>query len=659
MRIPSAEGFGQVIAERQAPRQINPDAYGEGLGRTIAGIGMDVQREQAATRDAAERAEAVRTVHATRDNLSAAHDEIVELVRTGELPKTEAAARWQERSREISSGMMEGVSPKYRADTQADIDSQNAKFSRGVGAAVTARDRADVRAGLDSTFEAASRLYMKDPAAANAMVDGAINEFGPHSGLAPDQISKAKQQWTENTRFTKAGGLILNARRDNKALDKVSEDLKGDEFSSLDPQKRLQLETQIEGFKISNQQHADAAAARALALREHQLKVAESSFNAASSLVLTGKVLSPEYITQISKDTAGTPFAAAIPDLIKQAPERSAFGMQPLATMDATINQVRATLNVQGTDPKTEKKVAELETIRNQARKDYEADPLTAANERGIIQQVAPLNVQDLPSLLSTLGGRTAQAALVSQQVGQPVSPLLKQEAESVGKLLNLLPVEQRSTAIAQLAQTIGPEQASALGKQMAPKDKALGISLGLAGDRTTQGRYTSELVLRGAQAIKDKAVKEDNVALTGVRAQVAAEIGDAYQNQEQRAAMIEAGVLAHYGLQAEGSGDTAQATRLVTGGITTRNGKKVPLPYGVSEDEFDEKMTNLSPANLRTALPAQQVWISGTAMKLDDFIKQVPNAALIHAGQGRYAVQTGAGLATNADGAPLIFEVK
>lgn len=667
-RIPSAEGFGNVVSDpvQLDRRQTNADAYGAGIGRAVQGISMDMlaeqrreQREAELTRDAADRAAAVRSVHGARDSLTAAHNEIIEMVRTGELPKEEAATRWQERAKEIGSAFTEGVSPKYLPDTTADIESQNAKFSRGVARAVTLRDQSDVRAGLDSTFEAAQRLYMKDPKAADAMVDGALAQMGPFSGLAPDQLGKQKQIWTENTRFAKASELITGARRDNKALDKVEKALSGDEFASLDPQRKVQLMTQIEGFRVSNIQRAEAEARRIQAAREHQLKEAESAYNAASGLVMSGKMLNPEYVAKITKATAGTPFADALPELLKQAPERSAFGMQPLSVMDATITQIRGSLNQQGTDPATEKRVAQLEHIRDQAKKDYAEDPLLAAQERGLVQSITPVSTRDLPSLLGTLAERTQQAAMVSQQVGQPVSPLLKTEAETVGKMLNLLPVEQRSTAIAQLAMTVGPQQAAALGKQMAPKDKATGIALGMAGDKTSAGRYTSELVLRGAQAIKDRAVKEDSAAITGIRARVAAEIGDAYPNQELRATMIEAATLAEYGLQSEGSGDPSRAVRLVTGGLAERGGKKVPLPRGMTADDFDKRLGALTAANVRTALPDAKVYVSGRPLEQDAFLKAVPQAALIHAGQGRYAVQTGSGMATNAAGAPLILEIQ
>ena len=221
--------------------------------------------------------------------------------------------------------------------------------------------------------------------------------------------------------------------------------------------------------------------------------------------------------------------------------------------------------------------------------------------------------------------------------------------------MINILPVEQRSTAIAQLAQTLGPQQAAALGRQLAPKDKALGIAIGMAGAKTSAGRYTSELVLRGAQAMRDKSVQVDNRAMTGVRARVAEEIGNAYPNQELRETMIEAAVLAQYGLEAEGSGDLSRAVRLVTGGIVERGGSKVPLPYGMNAETFDQRLRSLTPLDLRTA----QVVVAGQKLSTYDFLQQLGDAPLIHAGQGRYAVQAGGGLVQRPDGKPLILEIR
>lgn len=669
MRIPSAEGFGQVIAEPARPdrrRDVTPDALGAGLARSIQGIAVDMaqeeQKEERArvqTQDAADRATAARAVYGARESSADAQAQFAEDIRAGVIPKDDAVNRWKQRYVEIRSEALQGVPVKYRADAEADIDIQSSRFTRGIHKAISQRDQADVREGINGTLEAAQRVSMRDPAAADKMVDDAIAQFGPHSGLGADELAKTKQAWRENTRFTRANALVLGARQDNKSLSEVERRLGSEEFGDMDPQRKIQLMTQIQGLKASNIQRAEAEAARARAAQDAALRKAESAFNAANSLVMGGKTLSPEYVTQLTQQTAGTPFAAALPDLLKQAPERSAFGMQPVAQMDATINQLRADLNVKGTDPRTEKRVNELEAIRDGKRKALNEDPLIGAQEYGG-PPIPNIDTNSIGGLVASIAARGEAVTFASSQLGgQPVSPLTRQEAEQVGKLINVLPVEQRSSAVAQLAQVIGPQQSAALAKQMAPQDKALGLALGMAGDKTTAGRYTSELVLRGAQAIKDRGVQQDNKALTGTRALVAKEIGDAYVDQGVREAMIDAAVLAQYGLESEGSGDLPRAVRLVTGGLTEQAGKKIPLPRGMEPSEFSKRLKTLTVDSLRTALPEGKVYVSGTPMATDDFLKQVPNAALIHAGQGKYAVQTGAGLATNAHDDPVVFEVK
>jgi hypothetical protein len=660
-RIPSADGFGEVVPQpvQLDRRQQHPDAYGAGIGRAITGIALDIQQEERATRDAADRASAVRTVHSARDGLSAAHDEIVELVRNGQLPKEQAQQRWQERSKEITDGMAEGVSPRYQENTRLDMESHGATLARGVGKAVLQRDQADVREGLNSALETAGRLFMKDGAAADKMVDDALAQFGPYSGLAPDQLAREKQNWKENSRYTKGYSLVNGARRDNAALDKVAAQLSGPEFEAMDPQRREALFTTLEGYKVTNVQRMEADARRRQAEEERRLRRAEHEANAANSILMTGKMLDAETVQRVSVAVTGTPYEASFRENLQQGPTRAAFGMQPPAVMDRLITEARAQLNVTGTNEHAEKLIKGMEQIRDQAKKDYAEDPLLAAQERGILQAVDPVDTRSVSNLLATLGKRTDQAALVQTQTGAPVSPLLKSEAESVAKTLNVLPLDQRSTAVAQISQALGPAQASALAKQMAPKDKALGIAFGMAGAKTTEGRYTSELVLRGASAIKDRSVKDDNAALTGIRARVAAELGDAYVDQEVRQTMIDAAVFAEYGLQSEGSGDVRRAVNLVTGGITERGGRKVPLPYGMKAPEFEKRLLNLQPADLGNQVVDGKVYVAGTAMDPAEFLKQVPSAALLHAGQGRYAVQTGTGLATNAQGRPLIIQVK
>jgi hypothetical protein len=74
---------------------------------------------------------------------------------------------------------------------------------------------------------------------------------------------------------------------------------------------------------------------------------------------------------------------------------------------------------------------------------------------------------------------------------------------------------------------------------------------------------------------------------------------------------------------------------------------------------EFDKRISQVTSVDIAGQLTDGKVYVSGTAMDPAEFLNGVPTAALIHAGQGKYAVQTGAGIATNGNGRPLIIEVK
>lgn len=663
-RIPVGEGLGNVIAEpaRAPDTRYLEGAFGTGTGRAVEQFGQRLSRQQAMEqeqalrqREAADKAKATMLVNQVETDLDVLADEVSVGIQSGQIDKTKAQEEWERRYRARIAQALPDIPAEHQEIAQMAAQGRAQRLGRAVSRAVLQRDQADTRAGLESNLEQAQRIYLQDPAAADEMAQQAIESLGPFSGLDPAQLGRLHQSWKENTRLNKATVMITDARRDNQALSKVEKALEGDEFSALDPQRKASLLGQIEGYKVANIQRAEAEMRRRQAEEERRLRIAGAQFDAAQSIITQGKVLSPDYVEQVSRAVEGTPYAAAFRETLKQAPERTAFGVQPLAVQQAALNQARAQLNAQGTNPEAEERFKALEKIYEQARRDYSEEPLQAALERGVIQSLAPVDTSSVQGLVSTFRERIDQASLTRQQTGAPVSPLLSQEAEKVGQMIAILPVDQRASAVAQIAQTIGPEQASVLGRQIAPKDKALGIAFGMAGAKTTNGRYTSELVLRGAQAMKDRSVKADNTAVTGVRARIAEEIGEAYLNQEVRDTMIEAAVLAEYGLQAEGSGDIRRSVRLVTGGIAEQGGKKVPLPYGMDQETFSRRLRELTPVDLQTA----QVFVGGQELSAYKLLEQLPTLPLIHAGQGRYAVQAGGTVVARPDGRPLILEIR
>ena len=109
------------------------------------------------------------------------------------------------------------------------------------------------------------------------------------------------------------------------------------------------------------------------------------------------------------------------------------------------------------------------------------------------------------------------------------IVPIRDLEAKQFGDMLKTLPVQQRSTAIAAMTQTLGPQASAGLAQQLqpakedaAPQDRALGLAFGYATAKTTYGRYTSELILKGQQALADKTVKIEKGAEFGWQAEIA-----------------------------------------------------------------------------------------------------------------------------------------
>jgi hypothetical protein len=81
---------------------------------------------------------------------------------------------------------------------------------------------------------------------------------------------------------------------------------------------------------------------------------------------------------------------------------------------------------------------------------------------------------------------------------------------------------------------------------------------------------------------------------------------------------------------------------RLATGGIVERNGQKFPLPYGMTERDFDKRLEAIKPATSPEQAPDGHVYVGRTPMPLEQFVATLPKASLVHAGQGLYNVRAG-----------------
>jgi hypothetical protein len=676
-RITSGQDFGRDVAQ---PRRLNESivpnaAFGsttalrnEGDALVREGLQQEhaqamarkqAEREAQQAREAADRAMAGARMGVLSDKLTDLIGEIDEGVQTGAIDKTAATQEWQQRSARVLADGLPEIPETHRENARVGLQGQAERLTSKVGGIVKKRDQADTLAGINGTIEYTQRLARENPDAAKQIMADTLDGLGPHAGLRPDQIAKAKQGWVEGAAYTRAFSAVTAAKMDNKALGVAEKAISANK--DLDPQRQAQLLSQIDGYRAANEARAIRAAQRAeIAAAKHE-REAVQAFNVLSGWALAGKAANPEASAALIGKLSGTPYAEAYKALAAEVPARAAAAMLPLDQQQQQLDGLIARRNAQGTSEPLEKEITRREEILRSARSEYTSEPLRAGAERGVIDQVRPLDVSSFDGIAAGLGERMEQANIIATRTGRPVSPLLTDEALKIGDMLGALGPTQRSQRIAQLTANLPPGMAQALARQIDGKDRALGLQMAASTDQTSAGRYTSELIARGAQAIKDKSIKEDSAAASGLKAQLAVEVGDSLTGKA-REDVIDAARFIYLGQQAEGNSLSVRgAVRLAVGGdIVEHNGKRIPVTAGIDETVLMERLRTLPPAGVLQQAPDGVVHLPGAGpMSVPDFLARLPAAQLEPAGTGRYTVRSGGSLVTNSNARPIIIEVR
>ncbi len=435
----------------------------------------------------------------------------------------------------------------------------------------------------------------------------------------------------------------------------------------LPPHKLIALQGHARTLVAQQQNAADREALQ----REND---AATAHNQALDLVNAGKQLSPEYTTQLLSATAGTAVAEQTRQLISVASQRAGFASASLPQQAATLQRYQTEASTRGTDPDTAAAVKQLEQIHTASVAAYKADPWNAALDRGVLQGVPQVDTSSVPGLVASLAGRAQAAGAVEQAAGRRVSLMTPDEAQTVLTAVDALPIDTKAQALNQIGQAYGNAGRIAdLAAQWKEKSPAMALALkaGAAdvGGKpllTTSGAPLSTFILTGAQALKDKTVKIDDVAGTGMRATIANAIGDSLPPEQaddakEAAYFIAAGSAARGGRTQPSSTDVQNAISGATGGISTTgglqiNGKPniVAMPYGWREEDFQSAVKSVTAANIENP-GVDTVLANGHEIPVADFMKQFASYRLVRVGvRGTYAVSTGSKFVTDKTGAPV-----
>ncbi|WP_028354768.1 hypothetical protein [Bordetella petrii] len=655
MRIPTGN-FGNRVASPQQAANIPAGSVitGEGAamqqaGQQIGGIGQDLL-------DSHRKAQTLRFMAEAESELAGLQDEIGRKLEAGELDPTKAEQTWAERSRELVSARLGQVGPLQRDIVAAQLGRSATGLAGRVRDMATKRVQQNI--GGELTALGIQLEREPDPKLASAWFDQAVRTMGPQAGWTPAQIETSINAFREKSYATQAYSLVNGARNSMAALNEVEKRLTSDEFSALDPQRRAVLLNTTAGYKTALEQRAVAQAQRAEIAAARRDRQAAAVYTQAFNLATEGKRLDPQWVASAAQQVMGTPYEAAFKSAVEQAPAGTAFAMQPLANQRAALDQIEADGNTLGWTPTRQEMRDKLAKSYEASERDYKADPLRAAVERGVLNELAPLDLSGgVQGLAGGISQRLEQAQQVAVVTGRPVSPLTPDEAGQVATLLQALPADQKATTLATLSEAVGARTMGAIAAQLDAKDRTLALAAAYGNQQLPAGGLVSERLLRGRQAIDDKRVPEADVSRW--RAEIAEEVRGTYATPEMEDAIIDAAVLARADAEVRREGRSVKkAVDAVSGGIIDFNGGRIPLPQGMTESQFERGLVDITPDALATQAPDGNVYVRGVAVPLAEFVEGLPDAVLRHAGQGRYTVSAGTGLVLNQAGQPIIVEV-
>lgn len=643
-------------------------------GMRVAGDSLSHQKqeadkkaiEQQREKEALDRATAANAALDREISIKTINQEVEQRLNDGSLKPAEAEKEYRTRVESLGTPDVTGYDPVTAMNLQRAVKRMDFSGQSSVAVSVGKAQKNDLRTQTDAILDKLgkqSSLPGADPnklaAQINGLDDIGTRAYGPTWG-------KRKQDWIDNNWDAHINQQAMNVRDDMDGIKALAHEITAGKYADkLDSNKRNSMVAKLEAYKTSLIQRQEAAASRADRESARRLREAEAEFNTFQTMADKGTILNPEYIDRATKLTEGTPYQAAIVSMAKEAAETGGIAAQPLAAQQAMLDAVDAKIATQGRSPELDKRREQISKVLNGSQSDLKSDGLRAGLERGVIASLDPLDMSSPQGFAESIGARLKQAETVSMWAGRTVSPIDSQEAEKLRTMLDTLAPKAKSQAIATLAESVGPRAAGAIAQQLDSQDKALALAFASSGTQTTAGRYTSELILKGAAALKDGTVMKDDKKVTGWKATIAGQIDGAFPDARAAGAVKDAAYYIAAGIAQENGGSLSnseieRSVRLAVGGdIIERRGKKLPIPSDMDADDFEDKLRNVSVNDLLKQAPSGTVKAGGVDMPVAGLKLSLPGQELIYAGYGQYAVVVRGRPVVNEQGRPVIIRIK
>lgn len=670
MRIPLANELGNQV--ERAPQGGIVVANDGGIGSALQGLGrtlqdatvqqLDIEKQKA---DLAQRASGALALAKTNNDLHDLHDQVAQGVATGSIDADKASAAFEAGVSKLKDSMLQSLPEDQRVAIDASITSTTGALQRNLNNVVIKRRESEVGATIDEFGAQVARDAMRiGPAAAAEKYDAVVDFAGDGAGWSPEARAAKKQASRQNITYGYYDQLSANqhASGDLDGINKALEEVQGAGGDDMTAVQRASTTNRLVGYRSSIMAQQERAANDAERERIARENAAAEAYNQAAQIMAKGAYLSQATIDSVSQATAGTSIEKQALALLSSQSSIAGFASKTAAQRAAELEHYRSegANPAVGTSPENQKSIEMLAGIDSAANAAAKDNPWKAAQTYGVIKNSDVMNASDPGELLPILDRRMQQIGAVEAWTGRKVSPLQPVEAAQVGAILKNLPPAQSASLLSTMGSMLhDPDRIEAVAAQVgdgAAESKTLGQAMILAGDQTNDGRLKAEVLLRGAQALKDRTSMEDTSRQTGWRATIASEIRGAYPSSLAENDAIDIA----YKMSAALDGDTDAAIKMATGGIIKHGNAdaKIPLPDGMSERAFNKKINALTTIDFQSQAKDGYAYVSGMKMPLNKFVTSLPDASLVYAGNNNYAVKAGNSYVTNQKGVRLLIQV-
>lgn len=573
----------------------------------------------------------------------------------------------------------------YRNMATAQVAGLNRTVDLGVQENLLKNNQQQIQGNAASLLDTAGKSIAMAPDSIDTTVASTMQGYktaAAAGGIPVQQASKTAQDWSDKQYMSHAQSAMIQARASGdldgmKALENNLTAKDGFYANKMDANQRNQVLSSVVSQRLAmengQQQALDA-----------QEEGGRKALNEGIDFNTSGKFMSPEYQNQLIQRTSGTKYAPEAAALIKESATLAGFATMTIPQQATELRHQQSIANTpgMGADPQTVAAVKKMEQISTAKIENFKTDPWKAAQIYNNIQSIPAIDTSSVQGLSSSLAQRAKLAPIVEQNAGRAVSLLTPDEADTVLKTVQASPIDVRAQLINGLGSSMGSaSRINDLARQWHDKDPstALALKAGAAGGEggplmTTSGTPLSAFILSGEQAIKDKTVKVDDMAGSGMRSQIATQINgvlppDQEADAKEMAYYVAIGAAARNGRTAPSSSDIQNGINAATGGISKTGGtkfdgtpNKVAMPYGWTEEQFQNSIKTASPGNIENTIngaPPDTVYANGHAIPTAEFMSKIPSYKMVRVGvRGTYAIQAGSSFVTDGDGKTLTIRL-